>query len=521
MSGPPARKASHPMQPRTTDEIRAKAIQGWLSLTASRVFQAVIGLLSLAALFRYFGPEQMGIFAIANSLFNFLLPLNIGTGPAIQTFLSEFEERKWMWSLRTLLKISMLLRLGFLALISAALYLGAGWGAEFFQMPFLATLLPLFAVKNLSAILAGPFDSHTMLGLRHYRGVFVYNILSALGNAGAILAVIVVQGGLRKYVVFLILGSLPASASAWVFFLRARCKFAGPRLPEEDSAPRLVAKLLRFGLPTMFHQFLGQVHFYAANLIAGKFLGTTPTGYISFATGLINRLDDFLKPFSTVMLPVFSKLKVRGKGDLYSAYRKNHDITVYGGFLVSLFVVAFAKEITLLLGGAQYLVGGQILALISIQFLFRLPIHPIAQLNYALNLPHINFACHAFKIAIELILYAVLTPLWGLWGLAFSITGAWWLASYFLEFYAYRLLLSPDHWKPFVSDQILRFWLILISILVLIFGVQELLAPILDTAVRICIVLLAAWFVDRRLSLFRWSRVRDLRTAFRSLCPHR
>jgi len=490
---------------------KRKAIQGASYLSTFRIIKLGVEVVKSALMLRYFGPANMGILAIANSTLGIFGILNFNTPPAIQTFIPQFEGKNDNYSIKNLIYLNYLITGFFLILVAIILILLSETISVFYNVPELAILLKLVAVKSFIILLGGPINDAVFLGLRRYRQLFFSSILDLIGNVIVVVLAIGMKLDLIQFCALSIFSGLAAYSYRWYCYFTIRKALDFGNQKGDVSRWSLFTRVIKFSIPGSINQIFYRVYMYLGNIICGKWLGEEVTGYFSFSLTMINRINDLLKVVAVVLLPVFSQAKIKGHELLVNFFQKGLEVIVFLSVIGSVGIVLFAKELTLFMGGWGYLPAVVLLQVIGFQPLFRTPIHPVNVLFFSIEKPGLNLGFNVLKMIVELTAYITLIPLFKGIGISFSVVISYFFAHLAISYKAFKFLYAKDYlesYKKHIAGVLKATLLIFLCL-----AISRLLpfTLIISFIVKVGLFLMGALFILKRKNLLKKERLLALK----------
>lgn len=368
----------------------------------------VVGLAVSISMYRYFGPATMGVLAIGTSVFGVLTFIVIETDMVVVPRLSEADSAGSLKRVVTAnYVVKVLNRLGVAALVLAL----AAAAEAFYHIGGLAAVLSVLAIGQVVAVLYGPVGPEVLQGLRRYREFFFQSLVIAATQLGAIGLAIWLRKGLVDYLVYTVLLDAAAAVYGWYLYLGLRRHYAWSGIPvRSGDLVREISSLILASIPVTMNQLLYKSYLHFANLFAGKWYEPRVVGYLAFASNVVNKLNSAGHgTLSVVVLPFFAELREKERSALWDLYERGyHTMLVVTAAATVLFTV-FAKEVTLVVGGARFLPAVILLQLLTVQLIFRVPLQILRMVYFAFEKTWTLFGIFALKTACEIALYFVLT----------------------------------------------------------------------------------------------------------------
>lgn len=423
---------------------KAKLLRGISTFSGVWVMRLVGGLVVSVAMYRYFGPATMGILTIATSILGVLTFIVIETDMVVVPRLSGAGSTE---NLKRIVTANYVVKgLNRLA-VAALLFASAATVEAFYRIEGLAAVIAVLAAGQVVGVLYGPVGPEVLQGLRTYREFFFQNLVVAVTQVGAIGLAIGLRKGLVDYLVYTVLLDAIAAVYGWYLYVRLRRRYgwAGIRVTRDDLI-REIASLVRTSLPVSMNQLLYKSYLYCANLFAGKWYEPRVIGYLAFASNVVNKLNSAGHgTLSVVVLPFFAELREKERSVLWDLYERGyHTMLVMTAAATVLFTV-FAREVTLVVGGARFLPAVILLQLLTVQLIFRVPLQILRMVYFAFEKTWTLFGIFALKTACEIALYFVLTIRFGEKGIVLAQVASYVVYAACFAWVGFRFLYPATH----------------------------------------------------------------------------
>lgn len=410
-----------------TDPIRFarrwSVLRGISAFSLAWGLRFVVGLAVSIALYRYFGASNMGVLAIATSVVGLMTFIIIETEMVVVSRLAGTTPAATKRVVTANYAVKMLNR----AAVAALLIGGASFVETFYRLDGLAAMLGVLAAGQMIAVLYGPVGPEVLQGLRRYRQFAVQSAIALGGQVAAVVVTMLSQQGLLAYLVYGVVFEAAASVYGWHLYwsLRAQEGWSSIRVGRADVWAEAVS-LVRASIPVSLNQLLFKSYLYLANLFAGRWYEPAVVGYLSFASNVINRANSTANAtLSTVFLPFFTELKAKQRDELRELYERGyHTLLLFSG-TATVSLALFAKEVTVLIGGSQFLPAVILLQLLSLQLVFRLPLQVLRMVYFAFERTWALFWVFAIKTASEIALILLLTRWFDVRGIVLAQVGAY------------------------------------------------------------------------------------------------
>lgn len=397
---------------------RGSALRRNTSMTLGRQMAAAVAqLLTVVLIARVLGPEGNGLYAMAILLPSVLSTfLNLGVGPATVYYIgrgSVSAARAVQENLRLAVWVSMFGVVGAIPVIVV-------WGDTLFPgVPFELLVAGLLAFP-ISLLLA--YWNTVLQGLEDFRA-FNWTVLAPpyVTMTAAVIALLVLDGGILAAVVAYLLGQLVGLLVVWTFVRRIP-----PGAGEPDAMPRYKRTLLNYGWKAHLSNIMAFVNYRADIFLVNFFLTPVATGLYVIAVQMAERLWMLSQAASTVLLPRLSAMHE----DPAARYR----LTMRAAAMVAALTVAAACALAVLLYfliapvfGAEYQASFQ-------PFLWLLPgviagawARVLSNSIAASGHPEWNFYVSVMVVSVNIAGNIVLIPLYGLVGAALATSIAYML----------------------------------------------------------------------------------------------
>ena len=254
----------------------------------------------------------------------------------------------------------------------------------------------------------------TLFGLQRFRSIWFV----AVANNAMKLVIVIALWRMQEGVVALVAGIVLVQALT-VAGLAALCLRFLPRATAGEVPTQ--RKIWGYVLPLFGARafFISGQHLN--KMILGKLLPPSELGIASFALMTLERFIALAGSVSNALLPTLSRLRGEGREETIEQV-VTQGYRVVAGLAVAMTIGIFclAREVTLIMGGAEFMaaiVPLQILALIP---LFRTMQQPVNMSFYTYEKTRTVFWLAGLKFAVEPILYPLLIPRLGVTGVALS-----------------------------------------------------------------------------------------------------
>ena len=337
------------------------------------------GVVIWIALFRYFGPEQVGVLAIANAMFGISALLLIDSDAIVIGRLAKADST----SLKRIATVNYALKGTNKLAVAGILALVSGIVDSFNQIDGLRVLLLLLAAKQVVVVFAGPVGPEVLQGLRRYRELFFQYMLVILSQAGALALCIWLQQGLAGYIVWWLILDAIGVLYGWYLFAVIKRDFGWHLTPLwGHNFSSEAQSIIRTSIPLSFTVALNKIGPHLATVLAGRWFELTVVGYLSFALNVVERAHSGTRAsLGTSLLPFFSELLEKGTKNTKDLYERGYQTIFVVSAAGIITLVWFAYEVILIVGGVEFLPAVILLQIVSLQLIFRSPLQ-VMQMTY-------------------------------------------------------------------------------------------------------------------------------------------
>jgi O-antigen/teichoic acid export membrane protein len=409
----------------TPDTITHRVSRGAFYIAVEKLSGLVSGIVYFALLLRWLGPTNYGIMTLALSFAGFATVVTGNFEMFLERFAAEYEAHGLLRTLRRAhwVALSVKLALGTVAalgLIAAAPVLARKYG-----IPELAVLLPLLA-----SFVA--FDGLSTTGRATLFGIQRFRImaLTMMGFHVSKVVLVAVLWEARQGIVPLAIGlsalaiaqGLVASAVP-LWMLRHAEDHATPDapVPADRGTRALLRQMRRYCLPLLG----GRITFLSGQnlsmIVLGKLFAPDLLGLYAYAFRTLERFSEVVNTVSTALLPSLTQLETRGQRDrLRAVFDQAHRFGQLAACALSFLLFAFAREITLVAAGHQFLPAVPMLRLLALVPIARTAQQPLTMLFQAMQRPRTVMWLALTKVATEFTCYFVLVFTLGMIGAAWA-----------------------------------------------------------------------------------------------------
>ena len=388
-------------------------MRGSAILAAEQVVSAGLGTLFLLLFVRQVGSADFGLWSIAYAAASLASIATTGLHLTLERFLPEYLEQgngiAARWLARRVLSLKVVLGL----LAAGGLSAAAPLVAASFDRPELTLLIRLLALW-LAADSFANCGRSLLLGLQEFPIRLACTSLQGLVNVATALGAVATGGGVVfiswGFIASTVVAGLPQVALGYRLLLTETKDQPMPARPAGEPSPW--RRVLRYGLPLTASGALFQLYLNLAKLVLGYMVGPQSTGIFSFASGILERFTALSGSATSAFLPSLSRLMARS--DLPSLRRYSLPVfrlSVLFAALTTVCLFTFAREITLGLGGREFLGAAVVLQVLSFQAMLRIPALSLSSLLYAFEAAFTGLLINVAKVAAEFALYMSLIPL--------------------------------------------------------------------------------------------------------------
>jgi len=372
--------------------------RGGFWLTLGQVALMAASFLVAVAFANLLDPVIYGNYKYVLSLIGLLGVFSFpGVRAAITQAVANGLEGSYYTGFRIQLKLSIL---GSLVAIAGAIYYWVR-GNEFLPIPLLLTAIffPLMEASQIS--------------LCFLSGKKMFNVQARYTIINQIFIVVVTLGTLflTKNLLWLVVAYLISRTTLnYIFYLVIKIKFK----PNKSEDP----KTINFGLHLSLMGVIGQIAAYIDKTLIFTFIGSGQLAVYSFATLAPEQLQNIMGNISTLALP---KLVSRSREDIKKTIMKKVlKLSLLTGLVIVLYVIAAPYIYRIFF--PQYMASVPY----SQVFMVSLIAIPISLLGTAFQAKMMKRELYLTKSKafVRLGLFAILIPLYGIWGAIGAVIGA-------------------------------------------------------------------------------------------------
>jgi O-antigen/teichoic acid export membrane protein len=435
------------------------AARGTLALLASLIVASLLGYGIRIIIARNFSPAEYGLFYAMHTLITFLIFFRpLGTNIAMIKFIPEMKVRKQFSRIKSLIAVSILIRLIFGAAFFSALFFLAGFLGEFYFRadPFLLRIFSFFLVLSIPYFVM----SNILLG---FKRIVMFSLVEVSQNFFVLLFL----------VLFISLGfGIESAVYAYLimpFLLSAL--YLTPALKESKwFKNRLVdlrgtfKKTLSFGMPIMVAEFGDKIIGYFDILMLTYFVGLELVGIYNVALPSALALLMLGSAASRVALPIVSELWAkRDKKRLKIGLNIVHRYTFFLLLPAAVLLMVFSEKIIGMFFGSQYAAGALSFSILVIGVVFfaiaRINLNMIAGIGRPKTVTRIILVAAAVNVVLNLILI----PIYRIEGAAVA-TAVSYITAFFLSTRSIsKYVRSRAPWKEWIKTLVLAstLWVII------------------------------------------------------------
>jgi PST family polysaccharide transporter len=303
----------------------------------------VLPLVTLPYLVRVLGPEKFGLIAFAQAFIQyFVVATDYGFNLSATRDVAVHRDNPQ--KLGEIISAVMAIKI-LLALAGAAIL-----GAFTWMVPTFHQHWPLYLVVYLTVAGATLFPTWLFQGLERMRDITWMNMATRLLTTAAIFIFV---HNPQNYVLAAAIQSLPvllAAVPAWLVLLRR-----GHSVPLQRPTIQAMREQIKGG----WHVFLSTaaINVYtSSNTVAlGLIAGPVAVGYFSAASKISGAVLGLYQPINQTLYPYVSTLFSKSKNNAIAFINKIYYGYISAGLIMTIIVQIFAKDIILIMAGADYL----------------------------------------------------------------------------------------------------------------------------------------------------------------------
>jgi PST family polysaccharide transporter len=422
-------------------QILKNVSRGSFYLATEQMSGLISGVIYSIVVLRWLGPESYGLLSLGLAIIGLATVATGNFEVFLERYSAEYETRGLLRRLRRAHGLALGLK-AVLGVIAALVLFGlSAWLAARYGEPRLGQLLGVLA--GLIVLEGFTVTGRAVLyGMQRFGWVAFSAVL--IHSLKIVAVTLLWLRGADIMALAVTLVALSALSAALVttlaaYYVRRGARTAGkpvsaavqavtteePLLvdgaPPPGEEPPLVRSLFAYCLPLLGARAAYLTGQNLSRVVLGGFLSLEHLGYFSFAATVVERFVGFVYALPSSLLPSLTQLLAKGESDRFSrlldkAYRLI--ATAAGALSFGLFV--FAEEITLLVGGEQYLPAVPVLRVMALVPWVRTSQQPLTMSFYALKRTAWVLGLAVLKLAVELASYFFLIPPLGAQGAALA-----------------------------------------------------------------------------------------------------
>lgn len=444
-----------------TGNILRNVSRGSFYLGVEQVAGLVAGLLYSVIVLRWLGPWSYGMLSLGLAIVGLG---SVATGNFevyLERFAAEYETRRQFKRLARAHLLTLGLKVGLGLAACAVLLALAPWLAQRYHEPILTEIVWVLAgltvcegfIVTGRAVLFGlqrfgwlaavalvvqlfKLAAVTLLWVKAQGLIVLVGLLLGLGAAQAviltILAVVSVRragaaaGGAHEAVPTTLgpAEAEPATAepgTAWSTAAGERGLAASAAGPEGTPAASMLGGILRYCLPLLGARAAFLSGQNLSRVVLGAFMSLEALGYFSFAFTVVDRFVSFLYALPSSLLPSFTQLVTRHDRERFRMlFDKSFRLVATAAGVLSAGLFLFARELTAVVGGAEYLPAVPVLAVLGLVPWARTAQQPVTLAFHALRQTGRVLRLALLKLATEIGAYLLLIPVLGVLGAAWA-----------------------------------------------------------------------------------------------------
>ena len=373
------------------------------------IVRLLAGVAIWIVLYRYFGPEQVGVLAIANAVFGISSLLLLDSDAIVIGRLAKANNE----SLKRIVAVNYALKGTNKLATAGILILVSNIVDSFYRVDGLRILLLLLAAKQVVSVLSGPVGPEVLQGLRRYRAFFFQYMLITSSQAGALALCIWLQQGLADYIFWWVILDAVVGLYAWYLFAIIRKDSGWRLLPLLRH--RFVSEaqsIIRKSIPLSCIIAMNKIGFHLVTLLAGRWFELAVVGHLSLALNVVERAHSGARAsLGTSLLPFFSELSEKSVEKINDLYERGYQTIFVVSAIMVINLVWLANEITLILGGIEFFPAVILLQILSLQLIFRSPLQVMHMVYLASEKTLLILKLYTVKNIVEVSLVFLLTSL--------------------------------------------------------------------------------------------------------------
>jgi len=395
--------------------------KGSLITFVGMLLGAGLQLFTRTILGRSLGPAYYGEFILGFTMLNMLAMIaSIGLEGSIARYIAFFFERKEYDKLKNFTDLAFALGISLSVIISGFFFtLAPRIGGVFGAQEHLTKILRVFAISL-------PFVVGTNLvqaALRGFKRMKYFVVIQNLLVPGSrLLATVVILLIFQLDLYDVTIGYLLASILVLFFSYRILTRFQ-PILGDWKLVFKKadIKELLKFSLPLMGSQQLGQLRGRVDTLLLGYFTRVSEVGLYNAALPLSRTIQLGLGAINKIFMPNVTELYAKKDIDaLKKAYARVAIWTFYLTLPAFVFITFFSDLLLNLLFGPEYTNATVALVVLASGFFVNSITGSFGETFVAIGKPHINFFTSVIGLTSVAVLMLFLIPSYGFLGAAIS-----------------------------------------------------------------------------------------------------
>ncbi|WP_297092690.1 flippase [Thermococcus sp.] len=411
-----------------------KIARGTGIVFAGTVISMLLGFLSRAVIAREFSREEYGVFNLALTVLSIALVLaTLGFQNALPREIAFYKERKpskLTALISTAITISILTGL----VVAVLIFVSADRVALILQDERLS-----HAIRT--GVLALPFWSLTAVMISVSRGfgrvreqVYFQNVIYPAAFLVLISGVVVSGRDFQAVFIAYVLSWMATFA-----LLLADIRRTGLIEFRPGIDPRIGREIIIFSLPLLFSGILAFIMNWTDTLMLGYYLGSDTVGLYNAASPLARLIPIFLNSAGFLYAPLVAGFWALGK---LTEMKRVYQILTKWIFLLTLPIFSllflFPGPAIAFFFGQKYVQAALALQILSLGFMF----HTFLGLNgmslVVIGEPNLNMVGNVFAAGFNVLLNALLIPVYGIEGAALATAVSYLVANAFRSYWLYR-----------------------------------------------------------------------------------
>ncbi|MEW6722382.1 MAG: flippase [Candidatus Micrarchaeota archaeon] len=393
------------------------------SLAGTGVFH-LISFFYVILVARTVSQDDLGLFFLAFSILSMAAVFdNLGLGSAMARYVPYFEGRNEHGKIRSMLRTGYILVTASGAIFGAAFWMLADVFGAIYQEPRLPDALRFLAAYLLVSNVLGQSIAF-LRGRRDIRGMQAVQNMQHLLKLVLTLALIYLYGPTLAAISAGFMLSFAVSALVSLYFVRRNAAGLPPGAGS-ISPEQYVRDIIPYGLTMSLTLSLGAVFFSVGRMLLAYLvdpsISTEIIAIYSVSFTLASVLLSLPTAIGTIFLPTMSRLF--GKGDIAGMRSLTETVQRWTLFITTppaVVMSAFSEGILAALYGDSYRAGSLVLSILAITILVRLASYMVSQALSSMRLVTIQLSRIVAMGLLELTLYLVLIPRFGMAGAAMS-----------------------------------------------------------------------------------------------------